>query len=203
VSLINSKLGRSPFYSQMVGGWLNDPAVEVSKGDANRMFYKNFDQNITRKHGIVIEGWPLSTFDNPSSVGSQLELKVLHNSWHTGATRFRKMGDEEHMAWVENCAQLKSPSPLVTHSQSSTLSSPPLEQNNSQDPALPTSPRVLHLPMLEVIQFEQSAALPPNPDPVGHIPKPKKPRKTRSNKGKSRRKGSQVLGADAFHTTIL
>jgi hypothetical protein len=83
------------------------------------------------------------------------------------------------------------------------VTTPEATQHNSQDPALPTSPRVSHLPMLEVIQFEQSAALPPNPDPVGHIPKPKKPQKTRSDKGKSRRKGLQVLAADAFHTTIL
>jgi hypothetical protein len=41
------------------------------------MIYKNFDGHITRKHGIVIEGWPLRAFDNPSAIGSQVELNVL------------------------------------------------------------------------------------------------------------------------------
>jgi hypothetical protein len=31
----------------------------ISKNEVNRMYYKNFDQHITWKHGIVIEGWPI------------------------------------------------------------------------------------------------------------------------------------------------
>ena len=70
----------------------------VSKEEVNRMIYKNFSDHITHKHGIVIEGWPLRVFDNPSAIGSQAELNVLLKAWETGTTRFRKMPEDEHMA---------------------------------------------------------------------------------------------------------
>jgi hypothetical protein len=176
--------------------------VEISKGDAKRMIYKNFDDHITRKHGIVIESWPLEAFANPSSIGSQLELKVLLNAWQTGATRFRRMGVDEHMKWVENHAESEGPSPLVTRPLPNPLPLLPLEQHNHQDPAPPTSPPASHEPF-SVIQFGLPTTAPTNTNSAGIVPMPKKPRKTRSDKGKSRRKTAQVLGAGIFHTSTL
>jgi hypothetical protein len=179
----------------MVSRILNHLAEETSKGDAKRMIYKGFDKHITRKHGIVIEGWPLGTFDNPSSIGSQLELKVLLNAWQTGATRFRKMNDKEHMAWVENHADSEGPSPLATHPPSPSLPLP--GQLNGQDPASPITPEP-QAPF-NVIHFEPSTTSPP----TNNTPKPKRPRKARSDKGKPRKKPSQVPGVATFHTNTL
>ena len=154
------------------------------------MIYKNFDEHITRKHGIVIEGWPLRTFDNPSSIGSQVELKVLLNAWQTGATRFRKMTIEDHMAWVENRGESEPSSALLTPPSSAPLPSPPLRPN---PPALHTSFNIVHVG-------------PPTTPPVDTNlagSTPKKPRKTRSDKGKPRKRASQVPGLGVFHTNTL
>lgn len=162
------------------------------------MIYKNFDENITRKHGIVIEGWPLRTFNNPSAIGSQVELKVLLNAWQSGATRFRKMSTEEHMEWVVAHAD-SQPSP--TRSANPTPLVPPLVQNNNPDLVINPSPS--HMPF---VHFESPIAPPvgtnptpsANPTPSG----PKKPRKTRSDKGKPRKKTTQTPGASVFSASV-
>jgi len=38
------------------------------------MIYVNFDEHITLKHGVVVEGWLFCKFKNPSAIGSQVEL---------------------------------------------------------------------------------------------------------------------------------
>ena len=76
------------------------------------MIYKNFDEHIMRKHGVVIHGWPLTKFDNPSAIGRSVELSTLLNSWKNGSMFFRKMGTTEHMAWIEARANLKLHSDL-------------------------------------------------------------------------------------------
>jgi len=164
------------------------------------MIYKNFDENITRKHGIVIEGWPLRTFDNPSAIGSQVELKVLLNAWQSGATRFRKMSTEEHMEWVVARAD-SQPSP--THSANPTPTPLVLPPAHNNDPDLITNPSPLHTPF---IHFESPTAPPvstnttpgANPTPSGA----KKPRKIRSDKGKPRKKTTQTPGANVFSASM-
>lgn len=153
------------------------------------MIYKNFSDHITRKHGIVVEGWPLRVFDNPSAIGSQVELNVLLKAWETGATRFRKMPEDEHMAWLESRGDLGPVSSAVAtaavpppqaHDQETILTAP------ANFPALHTSFNIVSL----------DSATPPqtNGGPL------KKPRKTRSDKGKPRKRSSQVLGTNVFHT---
>src|SRR5882762_9073989 len=72
------------------------------------MIYKNFDEHIMRKHGIVVEGWPLCIFDNPSAIGSQVELNILLRACQAGTTLFHRMTEDEHMAWVESHANSES-----------------------------------------------------------------------------------------------
>lgn len=178
------------FLCQAPSGLLNDLQGAISKGQVNRMNYKNFE-HITRKHGIVVEGWPLPVFDNPSSIGSQVELQVLLRAWQTGATRFRKMTAEQHMSWVESRAEPPPPldappallPPSSTHDGDEDLVT--LAMNHSTSHA-----------SLNIISFE-----PPTTPLVGvpsTVNMPKKPRKTRSDKGKPRKKASQVLGANVL-----
>ncbi|KAJ3544256.1 hypothetical protein NM688_g5764 [Phlebia brevispora] len=47
----------------------------------NKMAYKEFDEHVTRKYGIIIENWPLHTFCAPGYIGSRLELTALINAW--------------------------------------------------------------------------------------------------------------------------
>lgn len=175
------------------------------------MIYKNFNDHITRKHGVIIEGWPLRTFDNPSAIGSQVELNILLRAWQTGATRFRKMTEVEYLAWMEGRT---NPEPLVTPSSSSAVAPP---QANDQDPSIvpPSSSSTVvppqandqdtsivpptnlseTQPSFNVISLESTAAL----QTSGSAPK--KTRKTRSDKGKPRKKRSHVPGAGVFHAS--
>lgn len=163
------------------------------------MIYKNFDDHITRKHGIVIEGWPLRKFENPSSVGSQIELKTLLNAWQTGATRFRKMTVADHLAWVENRPESEHTSTAAHSSHMPPLLSPPPTQH-SQGPA-PAVNSLAPSTEFNVVHFDSSTTPLVRTDSPGSVAK--KPRKTRSDKGKPRKRSSQVPGAGVFHADML
>jgi hypothetical protein len=159
------------------------------------MIYKSFDENITRKHGIIIEGWPLHVFDNPSAIGSQVELNVLLKAWQTGATWFCKMTDDEHMAWAENFASTERPS-IGTASPPTTIS-PSQAHNQDANPAPPTSLPAFHTPF-NIIPFELAST----PQTSNNAPQtsnnvPKRPGKTRKDKGVSRKR-LQIPGANIF-----
>ena len=199
VSLITQKLRTFLVLLCLVpGALLRRLPGDISKNEVNRMYYKNFDQHITRKHGIVIEGWPLRTFDNPSAIGSQVELKVLLGSWETGAMRFRKMSNEEHMAWVEGHAEAE---PACTATDSAvTLSCPSQNANPDLTPAASSpAPRQ----PFNIINFESPSATPTRTESSSGVSK--RPRKTRSDKGKPRKKAkaSHIPGVDVFRTSGL
>ena len=191
VALINGKLRTFLFYPALKNS-LNYILGAISKGDANRMMYKDFDEHITRKHGIIVEDWPLRVFNNPSAIGSQVELNILLRAWQTGATRFHKMTEDEHMAWLENRCSSEPPS---TGAASFLPATPPPEARNQDTAPIPlTNPSMFHS-SFNVISLE------PAPTPQTSNNAPKKPRKTRSDKGKPRRKGSQIPGANVFHAS--
>ena len=160
------------------------------------MIYKNFDEHITRKHGVVIHGWPLTKFDNPSAIGSGVELSALLNSWQNGSTFFRKMGTKEHMAWIEARANLEPSSDLPAEPPAISSTLLPV-QNDHLDPISATNPPA-HTPF---IHFETPAT----PMVVTNLPASgsKKPRKTRSDKGKPRKKSSRAQGTNVFSASVL
>ena len=98
----------------MSNGLLKNLAVRVSDGQVKRVIYKDFDECITRKHGIIVERWPLRRFCCPSEIASQMELNVLLESWQSGVTRFCKMGEDEYMAWMDDRARRLEPPPNDT-----------------------------------------------------------------------------------------
>jgi hypothetical protein len=64
-----------------------------------KMFYQNFDDNITTKYGVVLRNWPLQKFCSPSDIGSRNEVRVLYQAWESGTTYFQKMTEEEYNEW--------------------------------------------------------------------------------------------------------
>lgn len=66
------------------------------------MAYDQFNKLITRQHGVMVKGWPLPKFCNPSAVTSQIELELLYNTWQTGTTHFQKLSPEEMDVWEYN-----------------------------------------------------------------------------------------------------
>ena len=73
----------------------------TAKTHVPRMYYKNFDDNITAKFGVILKGWPLKDFQNPSVIKSKAELQVLKNSLDSGATYFKKLTPSELTEWEE------------------------------------------------------------------------------------------------------
>lgn len=186
-SLINNKLRM--FDSSGFGQDEADLFISgvVSKGEANRMLYKSFDEQITRKHGIVVEGWPLSGFENPSSIGSQVELKVLLNAWQSDVARFRKMSEGEFMSW--KAKRYGDPAPLTPSTHPNTTASSLPGPSNLTHVSSSTS----LVPTVSFVQFDSAT-----PAPLSGVQK--KTRKTRSDKGKSRKRGSQIPGEYIFPT---
>lgn len=159
------------------------------------MMYKNFDETITRRHGIVIKGWPMPTFNNPSTIGSQMELGMLLNSWQSGMAYFHKMNAEEHMAWIEAHAGLVLPS-IISAEPPATSSLLLPVQDNGPDSTLAANPS-LHT---SFIHFETPTA----PSVVTNLPAGglKKPRKTQSDKGKPRKKAPHIQGTNVFSANM-
>ena len=137
------------------------------------MAYDRFDDQITQKYSIVVQGWPLQKgFCNPSSVGSRVELEVLHNSWQLGATRFQKLTQEEMEAWEDQHFQshlamvtVALPEPADTAPLPSThCSQVPLSDCNSPQP-LTTTSRLAHSPVAnDSLRPPSTASLPPHQD---------------------------------------
>ena len=72
------------------------------------MYYRNFDDSITAKYGVVLEGWPLERFCNPSDIVSRTEISVLRSSFESGAARFRLLTQAELATWFETRFQAKT-----------------------------------------------------------------------------------------------
>lgn len=66
-----------------------------------RMYYHNFDKNITLKYHIVVDNWPLAKFVSPSDIGTSHELSTLFNAWQSNTTMFRKLEGVEWKKWEE------------------------------------------------------------------------------------------------------
>ncbi len=64
------------------------------------MFYPSFDDQITAKHGVVLENWPVPQFRNPSGM-THLEAEVVLRAFVSNTTRFRSMPGIEWAAWKE------------------------------------------------------------------------------------------------------
>ena len=64
------------------------------------MFYTNFDNNITDKHGIIVKNWPLPAFSAPGDIRTVTELKILYNAWESGTAHFYQITTAEATKWV-------------------------------------------------------------------------------------------------------
>ncbi|KAG2093705.1 uncharacterized protein F5147DRAFT_747876 [Suillus discolor] len=72
---------------------------EAAQVPVSRMYYVNFDENITAQHDVVLDNWPLKKFANPGDIGSMVEVKIVYNAFRTGVTKFRKLTAAEWEDW--------------------------------------------------------------------------------------------------------
>ncbi|KAF9059288.1 hypothetical protein BDP27DRAFT_1371644 [Rhodocollybia butyracea] len=64
-----------------------------------KMFYKNFEDHITWKTGIIVWNWPFPVFRSPSELASMAELDILQNAWTMGTAHFYMMTLSEFRWW--------------------------------------------------------------------------------------------------------
>ncbi|KAH9912146.1 uncharacterized protein BXZ73DRAFT_43934, partial [Epithele typhae] len=70
-----------------------------TRGSPPAMWYSDFPKRITYKFGVVLENWPLETFQAPGRFNSLKFLNVLRSAWESGTTRFRSLTNEELLTW--------------------------------------------------------------------------------------------------------
>lgn len=67
-----------------------------------RMNYNNFDAAITKKHTIVVRGWPLKTFCSPANLTTLLHVKLLYNALTSGMAKFVKLNKAQYEDWMKD-----------------------------------------------------------------------------------------------------
>jgi hypothetical protein len=128
----------------------------ASPKQVQRMYYTNFDTNITAKYGVVLENWPLSKFCCPGDINSRNELRVLFHAWETDSTRFRRLSDAEFEDWETSRFN------AAMGQMSDNTSLDPL----TNDTALPPNSQSSNLAM------ETNSSSTPTPTPVDQPPPP-------------------------------
>src|SRR5277367_4876349 len=96
------------------------------------MYYRNFDDSITAKYGVVLEGWPLERFCNPSDIVSRTEISVLRSSFESGAARFRLLTQAELATWFETRFQAKTTGSELMDTSMTTTTTPTASQLPSE-----------------------------------------------------------------------
>ncbi|RXW12164.1 hypothetical protein EST38_g13688 [Candolleomyces aberdarensis] len=173
-----------------------------------RMLYTNFDSNITLPHQIIVKGWPLPKFSNPSDIGTKGDLDRLLSAWKTGSAYFEKLDDAVFEKWSqEYYARFDSPSTTATDPSGDTsTTASPINDTHAMDS---TQENIL---INHASEENLPATLPPptalttvnSSDPFVScmisgdggviVHATKKPRKQRSDKGKPR--GSRKSGKE-------
>lgn len=164
------------------------------------MAYKNFDEKITSKYGVVIEGWPLAKFRGPGDISSKVELRVLYQAWESDAARFRRMSDEEFKQWDAarfdqalaittgnhdgtpqddtqgNTFEPSSADAITPSTTPGDLTSPLMASPPSSQVATPTAPSAAVPQVVPVIFHNISVVTSSDGTPLGITQKPRKPR---------------------------
>ncbi|KAG2367255.1 hypothetical protein BDR07DRAFT_1373058 [Suillus spraguei] len=71
-----------------------DKLCDATQVPVSRMYYVNFDKNITAQHGVVLENWPLKKICKPRG-------HRLNGGGQDCATKFRKLTAAEWQEWEE------------------------------------------------------------------------------------------------------
>ncbi|KAK7040680.1 hypothetical protein VNI00_009586 [Paramarasmius palmivorus] len=72
----------------------------LGEGAPKRIFYGNFDAQMTFKHRVVLNNWPLGKIENLSKVSSSIPpLQKTLEMLQSGKCGFRRLSDEEYTQW--------------------------------------------------------------------------------------------------------
>ncbi|KAE9403527.1 hypothetical protein BT96DRAFT_990188 [Gymnopus androsaceus JB14] len=76
------------------------PQESVGNVKVGRMTYLGFEEQITKRFGVVVKNWPLNEFKNPSHVSTKSELELLWHAWESGVAHFYRMTTQEYSDWL-------------------------------------------------------------------------------------------------------
>lgn len=156
------------------------------------MNYEAYETAIADKFGVIIEHWPLETFAAPGKFCTLVELRTLHNAWASGATRFRKLSDEEFKARKQrSLAQVLGQTPPEVSATATDDMAPTPVDPVTADPGVNAGVTGSAAPAL--------ASAPPAT--AGAAPRTKKPRKDKGIKrgpnARTRARQAQAAAAQA------
>ncbi|KZT70620.1 hypothetical protein DAEQUDRAFT_737287 [Daedalea quercina L-15889] len=66
-----------------------------------RIFYTNFDKNMTLPHQVEIKGWPLKQLCCPSDIKSRTEVELVVRGFVTGMACWRYLDGDEWEVWKD------------------------------------------------------------------------------------------------------
>ncbi|PPQ79250.1 hypothetical protein CVT24_007508 [Panaeolus cyanescens] len=151
-----------------------------------KMIYVNFASRMTLVHRIVVEGWPLKKFCNPSEIGARADLEVLFQSLQNNNTRFKRLDDSEYEEFCLTYQQTlpsdgAEPGDIVPGSNASATTPEPTRDNEPAPNDSSTVPD-MQAPVFPPPSATTSSALTPsslpNHPPPDIVAPPPKRRKT-------------------------
>ena len=180
-------------------------ACPNERGSPTRMQYDHYPDLIARKFSILLEKWPLPEFIAPGNMNSLSNLRLLFNAFDRDITQFRALTDAEWKAWGEAYDAGEAP-PGVTHctiaaplpngtpapsdstTPASTTASPSAEPSGATETAPNTASEQARVdegaaPLPVAFQFVDAQT----PSTAAALQVKKRVRKTRSDKGTTRR----------------
>jgi hypothetical protein len=114
-----------------------------------KMHYVGFDEAITLKYGLILEHWPLPSFRSPANLTIMNDIRILLNAFKSGATKFRKLSNDEYEAFsttftsqqAASAADGSTPDGPRAGDPAAQPGSPPTSgEDGSQDPSPTNAP---------------------------------------------------------------
>ncbi|KAH9829604.1 uncharacterized protein C8Q71DRAFT_888412, partial [Rhodofomes roseus] len=127
--------------------------LKKKKNPVLQMNYVNIDDAITRKHHVLIRGYPSGvSFCAPSKLGSMLEVELVTAAWSSGTTHWHRLEGEEWVKWLKDHPELDEAGAEVDDDDDDGEPDVPLAValaarvdsgvSSSQSPVSPTTPSV-------------------------------------------------------------
>ncbi|OJT09919.1 hypothetical protein TRAPUB_13600 [Trametes pubescens] len=169
---------------------------QITSYTAHKMFYVGFDDHITSRFGVVLEGWPIPRFVALSTIRTHVELTTVLNAWENDVSRFRKLTKDEWESWKAQPAPGSGvslpPDAIRAVTFASFVTAAAHITAGSRTDSAPASNGGIN-PTVSLSSTSTTA-----PEPV--VPA-SKPRKCRADHGKSHKKQKGTAAQDADDST--
>ncbi|KAJ3504276.1 hypothetical protein NMY22_g17978 [Coprinellus aureogranulatus] len=124
-----------------------------------KMSYVDFPARITINHRVILKGWPIKKFANPSNLGPRSDVLLVYEAFKNGTTCFERLNDTNYAKFCaeydaaqnatsnpstddndDDWEDVPTTTPSPQQPSASTGTSTPVPVNNSISPADDSSP---------------------------------------------------------------